>query len=214
MNDLEFPRHTRHLLMLAGTGFLAGLVVSWILSGTESGSKADWIAAFGTWVIGLAASVLAYEGNRWQRESSGREQAERAATRRKSLLLMRDLAKECPFLRDGVARDREKRSGNLGMGYFRLKFMAADAKAVGAKFDHVGIKLSDDTVHALYNVESALIQLVGSIKFFMIKYPTGREDFDETNCNETKWVIEAADKLALRGEALCAALTVELESSS
>lgn len=45
---------------LVAIGFFFGALVTYAMSGLESGSKADWAAAAGTWVIGIAACALTF----------------------------------------------------------------------------------------------------------------------------------------------------------
>ncbi|HGK7302303.1 TPA: hypothetical protein ACJ509_000126 [Stenotrophomonas maltophilia] len=45
---------------LVAVGFLSGAAVTYAMAGLESGSRADWVAAAGTWVIGIAACALTF----------------------------------------------------------------------------------------------------------------------------------------------------------
>lgn len=48
----------RRAILCAALVFAAGAVSAWTLIGAEPGSRADWVAAGGTWVIGAAACAL------------------------------------------------------------------------------------------------------------------------------------------------------------
>lgn len=47
-------------IVLIVAGALAGAALTYSMTGLEPGSKADWMAAGGTWVIGIAACALTF----------------------------------------------------------------------------------------------------------------------------------------------------------
>lgn len=50
----------KQTIALVILGVLLGASLTWAMTGLESGSKADWVAAGGTWVIGVAACALTF----------------------------------------------------------------------------------------------------------------------------------------------------------
>ncbi|MDF2480057.1 MAG: hypothetical protein K0R79_414 [Stenotrophomonas indicatrix] len=73
--------------------FVAGGLVFWILYGAEPGSRADWIAAAGTWVIGIAAAAIAYIAHkRSEKEAVAEEQRRDEAKRVQRMYVAVELA--------------------------------------------------------------------------------------------------------------------------
>ncbi|MGE8263400.1 MAG: hypothetical protein ACN6RF_12795 [Stenotrophomonas sp.] len=50
----------KQTIALVTVGVLLGASLTWVMTGLEPGSKADWAAAGGTWVIGIAACALTF----------------------------------------------------------------------------------------------------------------------------------------------------------
>lgn len=207
--DFEIPRAV--IIWSIPVSFVAGGLAFWVLYVAEHGSRADWIAAAGTWVIGLAASVLAYESNKRQRQDAERIGKLRAADRKKSLLLMDSLAKECLWLRNCLTVKRRGPPEALSLRYFRLKFEAAEIRYSRVKFAHDGVVMAEQTIRSLYEVERHLAELIGVVSMFLKRYADDAQAFDLSTCNETRWVEEAAAVLAMHAETFSKQLNLELQ---
>ncbi|MBA0279709.1 hypothetical protein D7Y44_00250 [Stenotrophomonas maltophilia] len=58
----KFWASNKHFLIGVAIGIAFGMVFTMVIREAEPfGSKADWVAAFGTWAIGIAATYLAVE---------------------------------------------------------------------------------------------------------------------------------------------------------
>lgn len=191
--------------------FVAGGIAFWVLYVAEHGSRADWIAAAGTWVIGLAASVLAYESNKRQRQDAEHRAKVQSASRKKSLLLMDSLANECLWLRNCLNTKRRGPEEAMNLRYFRLKFEAAEIRYSRVRFEHDGVVMGEQTVRSLYEVERHLAELIGVVSMFLKRYTDDGQAFDVKTCNETRWVEEAAALLAMHAETFSKQLNLELQ---
>ncbi|WP_414485806.1 hypothetical protein ACMGRF_08165 [Stenotrophomonas sp. EMP41] len=207
--DFEVPR--AFVVWSIPISFVAGGIAFLVLYVAEHGSRADWIAAAGTWVIGLAASVLAYESNKRQRQDAEHRAKVQSASRRKSLLLMDSLANECLWLRNCLKIKRRGPEEAMNLRYFRLKFEAAEIRYSRVRFEHDGVVMGEQTVRSLYEVERHLAELIGVVSMFLKRYTDDAQAFDVKTCNETRWVEDAAVLLAMHAETFSKQLNLELQ---
>lgn len=65
-------KEQKRLLLGVACAFAVGALSTWILIGAEPGSRADWVAAAGTWVIGYGAVAIAWRAG--QREEADQQE--------------------------------------------------------------------------------------------------------------------------------------------
>lgn len=122
--------------------FSAGL--SWELPGDDTGSKADWVAAYGTWVIGLGALALTAEAHRRSVVSAAKEEREREELRKATINAVIDKARTCLRI-DGAFKDaRKDGKPNFTSGYVAKGLVRAVVAATSSiSFDSEDYRVLD-----------------------------------------------------------------------
>jgi hypothetical protein len=173
----------------------------------EAGNAADWIAAIGTWAIGVSAVAIAWLTHKRQEAEARSSVQEKRASRRKGLLLLQHSAEDCTWLQRGLNEQRVD-AGSLSLGFLRNKLMAATALYSPIRFNLDGLDVSEDILNATRMVRRSLVSVIKNSEMFLEEHTL--EPFDETKSEKLEWLIENTDSLADNARSLLAALESEL----
>lgn len=154
---------TQKTLLLAAGAFAAGAISTWILIGAESGSRADWVAAAGTWVIGYGAWKYSREAHLLREREIKRETDRDRYMHVGRVQAMKEWAKILRRPQKVIAELLAKDGNDLPTGYVRgavkglkdlLKLIPLDDEAWRylAK-DDVALKMSITTYIVHVNAE-------------------------------------------------------------
>ncbi|WP_025877199.1 hypothetical protein [Stenotrophomonas indicatrix] len=142
----------------AAVWFSVGL--SWGLPGDDTGSKADWAAAYGAWVIGLGALALTAEAHRRSVVSADKEEREREERRKAAINAVIDKANTCLRI-DRAFRNAEKDGKpNFGSGYVAKGTVRALVAATSSfSFDSEDYRILDrESAIALRRLVANIVQ--------------------------------------------------------
>ncbi|HEL3246412.1 TPA: hypothetical protein UMF60_000880 [Stenotrophomonas maltophilia] len=192
---------TRKGLAIGASGvFVAGAVCAWTLIGAEPGSRADWVAAAGTWVIGAAACVLARQNNVREDRADREQKNARLIDRRKNARRMIALAKSCREFAlkvDAMSVSSEKPS----LANARAVAQAAYVRCKAANFDLAFFDVEEDGVDLISELERDMLALTTLIENFQAHHAEELAT-DVTESYHFKHMVQAASWVARDAEAL------------
>ncbi|GEM_PF-6181394 len=204
------------LLYGAAGAFATGAVSAWILIGAEPGSRADWVAAAGTWVIGVAACVLAHQNNLREDRADREQKAARLAERRKNARRMIALANSCrEFALKVDAMSVADETPSLANA--RAVAQAAYVRCKAANFEMAFLDVEENGVDMVSELERDMLALTTLIENFQA-HPAEefsgelRESYHFKHMVQAaSWVAKDAEKLAKHLEE---ALSVKLAQNA
>lgn len=176
----------------------------------DVGVLADWTAALGTWVVGIAAFELTRLGYVRQKNEAALLLKEKQMARRMRLLLLKQSAEQCNWLKNGFDEEREEKQ-RLSLPFLHVKLSAATAIYSPIKFDIEGIDLEEQTIRAIGTVKRSLIAVLTTTEMFLEAHPDRSKEFSESKSPRLGWLLTNTEKLATEGESLVAAFDDELK---
>lgn len=196
----EYWKSGKGVALGAASFFAAGAVCAWTLMGAEPGSRADWVAAAGTWVIGAAACALTYQAGTAERK-------DRLADQRKHLRRMA-LQAHSLLQFSGNLEDLDKDKASK-LVQFRTAVGAMISRCAAVKFDMLPVTADEELEKAVFDVEYNALALNALMQGFLERTKDQDSSFDVRACNEYRWMIEtlgwlteSAKKLAERAESI------------
>ncbi|WP_142805965.1 hypothetical protein [Stenotrophomonas maltophilia] len=166
--------------------FAAGALSAWTLMGAEPGSRADWVAAVGTWVIGLGACTLSYQ-------AATAQLREKHADQRKHL---RRITLEAHSLRSFSSNlEKLDKKGNASLAQARTAAGALNYRCAAVKLELLPLNADVALERAVFSVEYNAMALRALIESFLER-TKDVADFDRGSCQEYRWMLETSGWLS------------------
>ncbi|WP_282262510.1 hypothetical protein [Stenotrophomonas sp. PS02301] len=202
MSEVTSEEYKRNFPAFIALSFLAGSIVTWTLLGAEAGSRADWVAAFGTWVIGIAACTLTY------REGKAQRDAKYAAETRQ----LRVMSLQAGSLKLFAGRFLElDKAGKVGRDAARVVAIAIESRCGGIKLDLTTVDADRELEGAAAKVEFLAFALSAvATEFLALK--AAPEQLARGNCDHYDWMLDNAARLCDGVDALAGVITKRIES--
>ncbi|MEN5219875.1 hypothetical protein [Stenotrophomonas sp. TWI602] len=202
MSEVTSEGYRRNLPAFIAVSFLAGSIVTWTLLGAEAGSRADWVAAFGTWVIGIAACTLTY------REGKAQRDAKYAAQTRQLRVMSLQAGSLKRFAGRFLELDKE---GNAGRNAARIVAIAIESRCGGIKLDLTNVDADSELEAAAGKVEFWAFALSAvATEFLALENPPKR--LARGNCIHYDWMLDNAARLCDGVDALAGVIATRIES--
>lgn len=200
MESGAWPAAKRYFALLT-VGFLTGATLSWGLAGLESGSKADWFAAGGTWVIGIAACALTFLQIRSALVA-------KYANEVRQLRVMSVQARSlCVIVKRLIAVEDEQ------LRYSSPRIVIGTTEQRCSKF-HLDLALvdTDDELELAVSSFDYHVMAVQSLCASILEVKPIKPDAKLSEINEYKWAREQAESLLNSAEKLEAQIRRKLDS--
>lgn len=173
--DAEYSKLSWGILVGAtAAGFFAGAASIWILFGEKwsysldfgTGSRADWVAVAGTWVIGCAAAYYARQAH-MHRKDEVREERARSAKGAKAWLTLADTsvinAKVIKAQVEAFLRDADSERPEVWLWDDLLKRVALNAKDVVLPSEVTDL-LDESAIREIVMLNFALDAIRGTVE--------------------------------------------------
>lgn len=205
------------------SGFLLGVVIAGVallgsqipLKCFDAGNAADWIAAIGTWVIGIGAMKIAYDANVRRKQDVEAERLAKLNAREAALRLIGTDARTAQAFESNL-QSKFDGAGNVKLESLRIFLEIAKKKLGTIRWDFsqkTELGLDIDTLQALIGTEHELLAVIDYCERFLALYPADLQSYDPNNCQIMRWMKECATSLTKDAKALERSIYKELFGS-
>jgi len=185
----------------AGAAFFAGAIATWVLIDAQPGSRADWMAAWGTWVVGAAASGLAWQAKKMNSASEKAANRSQLRVMRVQVIILASLAERLLQLPEDDVSATTLRSvaGGIMLKCDKLNMNLP----VVADDDELEVAVADVDYRAL---------AMQAMARELVKGPGVTEPIGVSTCHEYRWLRENAQKFSDDADKLGKILTSKIEA--